>query len=95
MTVSSDLIGYVAAFFTTFSFAPQALLTLRTRDTRTLSLGMYSMFVTGVSLWLVYGVLQDDWIIVAANGLTLLLAMPILGMKVFNRVLGNERSTAS
>lgn len=92
MIISSDLIGYVAAFFTTFSFAPQALLTLRTRDTRTLSLGMYGMFVTGVSLWLVYGVMQDDWIIVAANGLTLLLAMPILGMKIFNRIWGNERT---
>jgi MtN3 and saliva related transmembrane protein len=91
MTPSPDVIGYVAAFFTTFSFAPQALLTLRSRDTRTLSLGMYSMFVTGVSLWLVYGVMQDDWIIVLANALTLLLALPILGMKIYNRVWGNER----
>jgi len=91
MTPSPELIGYIAAFFTTFSFAPQAVLTLRTRDTRTLSLGMYSMFVVGVSLWLIYGVLRDDWIIVLANGLTLLLSMPILGMKIFNRVWGNER----
>jgi MtN3 and saliva related transmembrane protein len=91
MTPSPEMIGYIAAFFTTFSFAPQAVLTLRTRDTRTLSLGMYSMFVVGVSLWLIYGVLRDDWIIVLANGLTLLLSMPILGMKIFNRVWGNER----
>lgn len=91
MTLSPELIGYVAAFFTTFSFAPQALLTLRTRDTRTLSLGMYSMFVVGVFLWMIYGVIQDDWIIVLANALTLMLAMPILGMKLFNRIWGNER----
>lgn len=91
MSPSPELIGYVAAFFTTFSFAPQAFLTLRTRDTRTLSLGMYSMFVVGVFLWLIYGAMQDDVIIVLANGLTLMLAMPILGMKLFNRIWGNER----
>jgi MtN3 and saliva related transmembrane protein len=89
--LSSEVVGYFAAFFTTFSFAPQALLTLRTRDTSALSLGMYSMFVTGVTIWLVYGLLIGDGIIVLANGLTLLLAVPILGMKVFNRLWGNER----
>lgn len=89
--LSSEVVGYIAAFFTTFSFAPQALLTLRTRDTSALSLGMYSMFVTGVAIWLVYGALKTDWIIVMANGLTLMLAMPILGMKIYNRLWGNER----
>lgn len=89
--LSSEVVGYIAAFFTTFSFAPQAFLTLRTRDTSALSLGMYSMFVTGVAIWLVYGALKADWIIVMANGLTLMLAMPILGMKIYNRLWGNER----
>lgn len=89
--LSTEVVGYIAAFFTTFSFAPQALLTLRTRDTSALSLGMYGMFVIGVAIWLVYGVLKRDWIIVLANGLTLMLAMPILGMKIFNRLWGNER----
>ena len=89
--LSAEVVGYIAAFFTTFSFAPQALLTLRTRDTSALSLGMYSMFVTGVAIWLVYGVLKADWIIMMANGLTLMLAMPILSMKIYNRLWGNER----
>lgn len=89
--LSPEVVGYVAAFFTTFSFAPQAVLTLRTRDTSALSLGMYSMFVTGVTIWLVYGLLKSDGIIVLANGLTLMLAVPILGMKIFNRLWGRER----
>ncbi|MCR6652447.1 MAG: SemiSWEET transporter [Cellvibrionaceae bacterium] len=89
---SPEVIGYLAAFFTTFSFAPQAVLTLRTRDTSALSLGMYSMFVTGVTIWLLYGWMKSDGIIMLANGLTLLLALPILGMKIFNRLWGNERS---
>jgi MtN3 and saliva related transmembrane protein len=91
MLISPEIIGYFAAFLTTFSFAPQALLTLKTRDTRTLSLGMYSMFTIGVFFWLIYGLMIADWVIVTANVLTELLALLILGMKVHNKIWGNER----
>jgi MtN3 and saliva related transmembrane protein len=77
-----DLVGYCAAFLTTLSFVPQAWLTFRTRDVRGISLGMYSVFTTGVALWLLYGLLVGAWPIVAANGVTLALASVILTMKV-------------
>ena len=77
-----DLIGYCAAFLTTFSFAPQAWLTFRTRDVRGISLGMYSVFAAGVALWLAYGLLLQAWPIVAANAVTLALALAILAMKL-------------
>ncbi|MGH8402367.1 MAG: PQ-loop domain-containing transporter, partial [Gammaproteobacteria bacterium] len=48
------LIGFVAATLTTISFLPQAYHSLRTRDTRSISLGMYMLFTLGVALWLVY-----------------------------------------
>ena len=86
-----EWIGYIAAFLTTFSFAPQAFLTLKTRDTKTLSLSMYSMFALGVFCWTIYGVLKGDWVIVSANVLTELLALPILGMKVYNVIKGVDR----
>ncbi len=79
---SSDLIGYLAAILTTCSFVPQAWLTFRTRDVSGISLGMYSVFTAGVALWLVYGVLLGAWPIVAANAVTLALAMAILVMKL-------------
>ncbi len=78
----SDLIGYVAATLTTCSFVPQAWLTFRTRDVRGISLGMYSVFTTGVALWLVYGWLAGAWPVVVANAITLVLAAAILGMKL-------------
>lgn len=90
MTITPEIVGYCAAFLTTFSFAPQAVLTLKTRDTKTLSLVMYSMFVAGVFFWLLYGIIIQDWVIITANILTELLAIPILGMKVFNLHWGNE-----
>jgi MtN3 and saliva related transmembrane protein len=77
-----DLIGYIAAFFTTFSFIPQALKTFRTRDVSGISLGMYSAFTVGVALWLAYGLLLMAWPIVIANLITLSLALSILLMKL-------------
>jgi len=78
----SDLIGYCAAGLTTASFIPQALLTFRTRDVSGISLGMYSAFALGVALWLLYGLLLGAWPIVAANAITLSLALAILVMKL-------------
>jgi MtN3 and saliva related transmembrane protein len=77
-----DIIGYLAAALTTFSFVPQALKTFRTRDVRGISLGMYSCFTTGVALWLVYGILMNAWPIVIANAVTISLAISILWMKL-------------
>jgi MtN3 and saliva related transmembrane protein len=79
---ASDLIGYVAATLTTCSFLPQALHTFRTRDVSGISLGMYSVFTSGVALWLAYGVVLQAWPIVIANAITLVLASAILGMKL-------------
>ena len=79
---SSELIGYLAAAFTTCSFVPQALHTFRTRDVSGISLGMYSVFTLGIALWLVYGLALAAWPIVAANAITLMLASAILGMKL-------------
>ena len=81
----SDLIGYAAAALTTFSFLPQAWLTFRTRDVRGISLGMYSVFTAGVALWLLYGLMTSAWPVVAANAVTLTLAVAILVMKLLFR----------
>ena len=77
-----DLIGYAAAFLTTASFVPQAVHTFQTKDVRGISLAMYSAFVAGISLWLVYGLLLGAWPIVIANAVTLTLAVAILAMKL-------------
>jgi len=77
-----DTLGYLAAALTTGSFVPQALLTLRTRDVRGISLSMYSAFTLGVALWLAYGVALGEWPIVFANAVTLALSTTILAVKV-------------
>ncbi|AUX29718.1 MULTISPECIES: SemiSWEET transporter [Sorangium] len=75
-------LGLVAATLTTISFLPQVLRTLRTHDTRSISVGMYAAFVTGVGLWLVYGLLTGDVPIIVANAITFVLSGTVFVLKL-------------
>lgn len=80
-----EWIGGAAAFFTTCAYIPQASKILISKDTNAISLGMYIMMVIGLSLWLGYGILLEKPSLIAANGVTLLLAVLILAMKIRHR----------
>ncbi|MDP2150141.1 MAG: SemiSWEET transporter [Parvibaculum sp.] len=82
-----DNLGYLAAFLTTFAFIPQAIKTIRTRDTSGLSLAMYACLTVGIFFWLLHGINKQDYALIGANGVTLLLAFPI-----FLIILTNERA---
>ena len=92
ITITPELIGYIAATLTTSSFLPQAILTLKTRDTESLSLGMYTTFTSGVFLWLIYGFYLADKAIIYANAITLILASSILFIKVYNTVVKKKNA---
>lgn len=78
----TELVGLVAGCLTTGSFIPQVVKILRTRDVSGISLLMYIAFTFGVLLWLIYGVINGQIAVIAANGITLALAGIILGMKI-------------
>ena len=42
------MVGSIAGILTTLAFVPQVIKVLKTKDTSSLSLGMYSMQVLGV-----------------------------------------------
>jgi MtN3 and saliva related transmembrane protein len=74
--------GYLAAVMTTLAFVPQAVKTIRTKDTRSISLGMYVVFTAGIAMWLVYGIALDSMPMILANIVTFLLSATILGLKL-------------
>lgn len=87
-----EILGYLAAAFTTIAFLPQAFKSIRHKDTKSLSLGMYVFFTIGISLWLAYGILKDDAAIIAANGVTLFISLAILAVKIRYDVLPRKGS---
>ena len=80
-----NLIGYSAAALTTLAFVPQAWKSWKTRDLSGISLPMYALFTLGVALWLAYGIEIASLPVIAANGVTLLLASIVLGLKIAAR----------
>lgn len=77
-----EILGLAAGFMTTASFLPQAVKVWRSKSTKDVSLGMFLMMCLGVFLWLVYGVMKGDMPIIAANSITLGLALSILVCKI-------------
>ena len=77
-----NIIGLLAAFGTTVSFLPQAIKTIRTRDTSGISLSMYSLFTAGTLLWLTYGLLSNSMPVTIANAITFVFASVILVYKL-------------
>ena len=76
------MVGSLAAACSVASFAPQAWKIIRTRDTNSLSTGMYVLTVCGFGLWLAYGVMLGQWPLIVTNGACLSMASFILAMKL-------------
>jgi MtN3 and saliva related transmembrane protein len=82
MALSPTWIGIAAAVLTTAAFAPQAVKAWRSRSTADVSLAMFLMLVTGIILWLAYGIVIGDTPLILANAVTLVLAGAILAAKI-------------
>lgn len=76
------LVGLLAGTLTTIAFIPQLQQTWRTRSAQDVSLGMLITFVTGVFLWLVYGLMLGALPVILANVTTLVLTLAILILKM-------------
>ena len=79
-----SLIGIAAAICTTVSFVPQVLKTIKTGQTKDISLSMYLIFTTGIVLWLIYGIMIRDLPIILANTVTVVLTFIVVVLKIRN-----------
>jgi MtN3 and saliva related transmembrane protein len=64
------------------SYIPQVRKAWPRGSTKDLSLHMLIVLTTGLLLWIGYGVLKSDWVIVAANSVGAMLAASVLVFKI-------------
>ena len=76
------LLRYFAGFLTTVSLVPQVVKMWTTKSADDFSLVMLLIWCTGISCWVVYGVLLNAVPIILWNISTLLPAVAILIMKL-------------
>lgn len=77
-----ETIGYIAATLTTIAFVPQVVRIYQTKDTHSISIGMFVIFCSGLICWGIYGIIIRQIPIIVANSLTLTLSGYILFMKL-------------
>jgi len=77
-----EILGLIAGTLTTISFVPQLIKIVKSKSAKDISLIMFLIFVVGIFLWLVYGILTKTLAIIVANSVTLILALSILFLKI-------------
>lgn len=76
------IIGFIAGTMTTVSFIPQIIKIIKTKQVRDISLVMYIVLTTGISLWLLYGVMIREMPIIAANSIAFILCFFVVIAKI-------------
>lgn len=77
-----EIIGLIAATLTTAAYVPQVYKTWKEKSTKDISLSMYAVLLSGVLLWLVYGIYLESLPIILSNIITSMLLLFMLFMKL-------------
>ena len=86
-----EILGLVAAFFTTIANIPQAVKVLKTRATKSLSAATYGLLFTGLVIWTIYGIMQEDFPVILGNAIGAILCGIILTVKLICKMRGIEK----
>jgi MtN3 and saliva related transmembrane protein len=79
---SSEILGLVAGFFTTFAVVPQIMRVYKLKSAREISILYNTMMLLGILLWLVYGIILDLVPIIIWNVIGALLVLLLLLAKL-------------
>lgn len=79
-----DIIGYLASICMIFGYLPQALTTMRTRDTDGIAMPTFIMLGLGSVFFVVNGILLDNIPLVITNVITTICSVIIFGIKIHN-----------
>jgi MtN3 and saliva related transmembrane protein len=87
---SADIIASLAAFFTMIGYVPQAIKTIKTRDTKGISFWMYFFSIVGVIFWLIFGFMINNIPIIFKNIAVIILGGTVLWIKTLHILQGKE-----
>jgi MtN3 and saliva related transmembrane protein len=76
-----QILGLTAGTITSFTFIPQVIQIWKTKSAKDLSLVMLLLLITGVSMWLSYGILVEDAAIIYTNSMVLAMSLIMLFFK--------------
>jgi len=77
-----DVLGYLAGLITAFTFLPQVVKTWKTKSAKDVSLAMFVIALTNQILWLAFGILREDPVIIITNAVMLLMTGLMISLKL-------------
>ncbi len=82
----TDILGYAAGAITSLTFLPQVVKTWREKSAKDVSLLMFIIAAINEVMWIVYGALLDNWVIILTNAIVLSMSLIMIFLKLrYNR----------
>ncbi len=79
-----NIIGYTATVCMVFGYLPQAIATIRTRNTDGIAMPTFIMLGLGSIFFVIQGLALSNWPLVIANTITTICSVIIFTIKIHN-----------
>jgi MtN3 and saliva related transmembrane protein len=77
-----DILGYSAGAITSLTFLPQVIKTWKVKSAKDISLLMFVIAAINEVMWIIYGALLDNWVIILTNIIVLSMALTMIWFKL-------------
>ncbi|MCF0218983.1 MAG: PQ-loop repeat-containing protein [Muribaculaceae bacterium] len=78
------IIGYAASICMILGYLPQAIYTIRTRNTDGIALSTFILMGLGAIFFMVQGIMVDLWSLIITNAITSASSLIIFSIKIYN-----------
>ena len=93
MIVPSDTIGYAAGILLVICLLPQLIVIHKNKSSENVSITMYVFLVIGQILWVCYGILKSDTVLIAMNSSSVVITLSILLSAIFYKIKKSRENT--
>ena len=76
-----DILGYAAGAITSLTFLPQVIKTWKEKSAKDISLLMFVIAAINEVMWIVYGALLNNWVIILTNVIVLVMSLTMIYLK--------------
>ena len=80
----NDIVGYAASICMVLGYMPQAIYTIRTRDTDGIALPTFLMMGLGSTFFAIQGLILENWPLFITNVITTTASGIVFGIKMYN-----------
>jgi MtN3 and saliva related transmembrane protein len=77
-----DILGYAACAVTALTFLPQVIKTWKEKSAKNVSLLMFLIAFINEVMWIAYGVLRNDMVIIVTNVIMIIMCSTMIVLKL-------------